>query len=129
MKILICFLFVIILFSCSQESQPILKVYQIRFKGSELSLDGSHRERIEKEDTIMAFNDTIAYKKALISHYSRLIAEELTSNSVSTTSDFKLLDSMGMPVYLNQAIIDSLHRGVKELPSVRKVLGLPYKEK
>jgi hypothetical protein len=116
-KLLFLLFFTSVLFGCSKPAP--YKEYKLLTERDNLVSFGTLERGIE-EDTIMARNDTLAYRRALTYFVAAVQTSQRFSGRMGTVYDFQLLDSAGMDIgmALGPAVTDTLVAKVKSIPGV-----------
>jgi hypothetical protein len=88
-----------------------LTTYRSVIKRERLSVDG-YVGYNNKIDTLMALNDTLAYKKGLTRFYNNLVDEAHTPNRRYVTRSFKVINEANIDIssILSKNIKDSLDK-------------------
>jgi hypothetical protein len=104
--------------SCTQESTvPAYRPYALLIDRDALSLTGSTLIHEPSLDTIMARNDTLAYKRALIFYHAALHTSNRLNGKMGQVRGFELQDSTGLNVSykLSPELVDSLQQNAAQL--------------
>lgn len=104
--------------SCGQlQEKPKPRVYTLSVDRENLNITGEHLVRETDQDTIMAYNDTLAYNRALLTYHAHLRTARLLENKMGQIYGFKLEDSLGTNIAesLPPQVVDSLSLSFEKL--------------